>query len=142
MAQKKKKKVVQVHVAPPRRPPTLLEYRGHRANLISKNLGTLIRSAAVVALGWFGYLSIDVLAGEETVANIVVKVLGDLRVSEWAAYLFGGAAITYGWRQKGLLHKVNETQGARVSQLEQEIDRRRTSSRLTKRGQTDPKDTL
>lgn len=143
MARNKKRKVVQhVHVPTPRRPPTLLEYRGHRATLLAKLGGTLIKAAVIAFLGYCGMESIRALAGQDTAANIVVRVLGNLKVNQWAAWLFAGGGIAYGLRQQQLRRNVNASLGTRNSELEQEIDRRRTSSRLTRSGQTDPKDTL
>jgi hypothetical protein len=140
MARNKKKRAVLVPGPAPRRPPTLLEYRGLRAIQIAQTARTLIKSAAVVGIAFFGWKSFLALAGEHTAVEIFVKVLGDIKANIWAAYLLGGGGAGYGLLQRRLRHQVNEKLGTRVSELEQAIDKRRTSSRLTPRGQTNPKD--
>lgn len=144
MARNKKRKVIvqRVQVPAPPRYVTPLQYRGYRATMIAKVVTTAIRWGGVVALGYFGYLSIRTLAGQTTFADIAIRVLGKLYFSQAVATVLGGGGIIYAWRERQLRHKVNETTGKRVSELEQEIDRRRTSSRLTRRGQTDPKDSV
>lgn len=138
--QKKRKPALRQQTPAVRRPPTLLEYRGHRAILAAQTARTFIKAAAVVGLAFFGWKSIQALAGQETAADFAVRVLGNIRVNAWAAYVLGASGIGYGWRERRLRHIVNEKLGTRVSELEQEIDQRRTSSELTRRGQTNPQD--
>ncbi|MDB4915624.1 MAG: hypothetical protein JWM95_3268 [Gemmatimonadetes bacterium] len=102
----------------------------------------LVRWGGVVLMTYFGYRSVTVLAGETTTADIGIKILSDLKVSEAAAWIFGAGGMTYGARQRSFRLKANQVLGSRVSELETDIDRRRSSSKLTTRGLTNPSDAL
>lgn len=143
MARNKKRKVVtHVHMPTPKSPPTMLQYRGYRATLVARNIGTAIRWGGAVAIAWMAYKSVLVLSGQTTIVDVLVNVWGSLKINQALATVLGGGGMLYGWRERRLRHKVNERLGGRVGQLEQAIDKRRTSSRLTKRGQTDPEDAI
>lgn len=99
-----------------------------------------VRSGGYVACAWFGYLSIKALAGHTTLADISVMVgaIVEGRTSEVLAWLFGTAGVSYGYYQRKLRRDVTERLASRTSSLEGRIDRRRSSSRLTTRGETPP----
>jgi hypothetical protein len=122
------------------RPRDELTYRIHRADLVASIIENGIRWPAACVIAFFGYLSIRALAGQHTVADIGIRVLGNLQVSEAVAWIFGGSGIVYGWRQRKLRRdKVERLQG-RVRALETERDPNRSSSGLTPRGETHPED--
>jgi hypothetical protein len=101
---------------------------------------TAIRWGCSVVIAYFGYLSIVEMAGLDTKANIAIKLLGDLSVSNAVAWLFGGGGIAYGVKQRQLRQTTVERMHRRQVELEKEHDSRRTSSRLTSRGRTNPED--
>lgn len=101
-----------------------------------------IKYGVLVAIARYMYLSIQSLSGQVTVASIVVNLLGKLGISQWAAWVFGGGCLMYAQRQRKLRHDSNEHQGTRVSKLEERIDEKRSSSKLTTRGQTNPRDEI
>ena len=76
------------------------------------------------------------LSGENTSANIVIKGVLDMKVSQYAAYLFGGGGIIYGIRERRLRRKTTERLSDRTKSLEQRIDPNRTSSGLQSSGDT------
>lgn len=84
--------------------------------------------------------SLNALAGKETFADIGIRVLGDFRVSEGVAYLFGGLGVGYGILQKLLRQRNIERLAPRIKELEQHVHPQRTSSQLTARGTTRPED--
>lgn len=99
-----------------------------------------IRVGGAVAIAYFGYRTVGVLAGETTTANIGIRFLADVRVSDAVAWLFGAGGVMYGLRQRRLRRSTVERLSGRITQLEKGIDSRRTSSHLTPRGETQPED--
>jgi hypothetical protein len=112
----------------------------HISQSIASVINTAIRWGAVTLWVYCGYLSVDSLAGKETEANILVKFLGNLSISQGLAYALAGASILYGMRERRLRKKTVERIHPRVQQLEKGRDPRRTSSHLTPTGETNPKD--
>jgi hypothetical protein len=101
---------------------------------------TLIKWGGLLGISYFAYLSIDALAGQTTAADIGIKFLADVKVSEAVAWIFGGSGIAYGLRQRKLRRDTVERVQRRVEGLEKEIDPKRSSSELTRRGETPPED--
>lgn len=107
---------------------------------VASVLNRAIAWVGIVLLARYGYLTVAALAGKTTAADIGIKVLGDVRVSEVLAWLFGGGGIAYGLGQRKLRRDTIERQAERVRSLEEKVDPRRSSSKLTKRGTTRPED--
>ena len=101
-----------------------------------------IRWLGLAVLAYFGYRSVDTLAGRTTLASIGVgiSVLGKVYISEAVAWLFGVTGISYGLRQRALRHNVIARLSPAVREREQALDPKRTSSQLTERGRTKPQD--
>ena len=91
-------------------------------------------------LGYFGYLSVEALAGQTTAANIGIDVLGNLRVSEGLAWLVGASGLAYGAWERKLRKDDIERLAERNRQLEYRIDPGRSSSELTPRGDSRTED--
>lgn len=100
----------------------------------------LIRYGALVGIFYLIYLSVGELAGKVTLADIGIKVLADVKISEAVAWLFGGSGVLYGWNQRRLRRKTVEHIQTRNIALEQLVDPDRSSSELTPRGETNPRD--
>ena len=94
----------------------------------------------VALVAYFGYRSVASLSGHDTFAQIAVKFWADFRVGEYVPYLFGASGIFYGVRNRKLRKDTIESMAAQIKKLEQQIDKRRSSSRLTPRGETRPED--
>jgi hypothetical protein len=94
--------------------------------------------AALVA--FFFYRAVVSLAGQYTFAQIGMTFLGDFKISDSVAYLFGGGGIAYGIKRKKLQGDNLERMAKRIAELEKQIDSNRSSSRLTPRGLTRPED--
>lgn len=93
-------------------------------------------------LGYVSYLAIKELAGQETMANIVVNFMTDIKVNQWLAYIVGGSGVGYGYVQRRSKNSTIARLGSRKEKLEQMIDPGRKSSKLTARGETRPEDRL
>jgi hypothetical protein len=100
----------------------------------------LIRWAGAVAIAYFGFRGVAALAGQQTAADIGIKFLADVRVSEALAWIFGTSGLAYGWRQRKLRRDTVERIQSRVEKYEKSIDPSRSSSTLTRRGETKPED--
>jgi hypothetical protein len=104
------------------------------------------RTALWAGLGafafWCLYLCVDSVAGKTTAFQAALTVgfslLWDIRFV--IAFSLAGAATAWGAVERWLRHrKVNYLQG-RIKELEQNIDPGRTTSGLTTKGKTHPRD--
>lgn len=112
----------------------------HNRTVLAQSFSQFCKYAFLIAASYYGYHCVLALAGKNTAADIGIKFLSDIRISEAAAWLFGAGGVLYGTRERRLRLKVNESLGARVSELEEGIDPARSSSKLTPRGETNPQD--
>jgi hypothetical protein len=96
--------------------------------------------AGITAVAYFAYLSIRTLSGEHTVASLVVKFVADFNIKEGVSYVVGLTGIGVGLRYRKLRKDTLEHMGERIKELESQIDPKRSSSRLTRRGETRPED--
>lgn len=109
---------------------------GKRADTIALIGQSAFKYGAYVGMAYFGYLSVDALAGQATVATIAVKLLGDMHVSIALGWIVGICGILYGRVERSLRKDVVERLAPRHAELEKKIDARRSTSSLTKRGDT------
>lgn len=100
------------------------------------------------AVKWIGlcyistmiYFSIAAMAGKMTVAEINAELSGKVDISIYIAWMVGVAGVVYGRVQRTLRRDTVERLQHRNVMLEAELDQRRSSSRLTPRGDTRPED--
>jgi hypothetical protein len=99
---------------------------------------TLIRTAGVVGVAyvWQGFLS--QLAGHDTAVAINLTFLGDIKFL--ASISLAGGACVWAAVERNLRHRKVEFLQGRIRDLETTIDPQRTSSGLTPKGKTNPKD--
>jgi len=100
-------------------------------------INTLIKFAALSFIAYVFYLSVDTLAGRQTLANINIAMLLDSRA---LATIFGAGGIVYGWNQRRLRQKSVKQFQPRIQKLEQLLDSDRSTSSLTAAGETNPDD--
>jgi hypothetical protein len=103
---------------------------------------TLIRAGFGAFACWCLYLGVNSVAGKTTAFQAALTVgfslLWDIRFV--VAFSLAGAAIAWGTVERLLRHrKVNYLQG-RIKELEQSIDPGRSTSGLTTKGRTHPRD--
>jgi len=110
--------------------------------LVTTAINNLFKYGSLLGIAYCFYLIIAVLAGKTTLANIGISFLGNVRISETVAWLFGVSGVAFGYRQRRLRRKTVEHLQTRNIELEKQIDPNRTSSTLTPRGDTNPRDVL
>jgi hypothetical protein len=74
------------------------------------------------------------LAGLQTIANIGVRFLADVKVSEAVAWIFGAGGLGYGVRQRSLRRRDTKQMGTRLRKYEKLIDPGRSSTNLDSQG--------
>jgi hypothetical protein len=114
--------------------------RGHIAQSIASIIGDVSRYGAICFVAWCVYASIDALAGQQTNADVFISFLADVKVSEALAYIFGASGLVLAYRERRLRQRTVEHVQGRNQTREKAIDPGRTSSQLTPKGETNPRD--
>lgn len=99
---------------------------------------TVVRTAGAVFAVCYGREIIIALAGRETYLGLKVAFLGDIKVE--IAFVLTGFASLWVAGERILRHRKVEALQGRIKQLETQIDQKRTSSGLTPKGITNPRD--
>ena len=115
-----------------------------RAESAASVLNTLIKYAGLFGIFYWVFRSVEVLAGETTVADfgVGVRLFASVRVSQLVAWALAGMSVAYGLGQRTLRRKTIERLQGRITVLEAQIDPGRTSSRLSSGGETRPEDEI
>lgn len=113
-----------------------------RVNQRYRTVRTALRAAFGAFAFWCLYLGVESIAGKTTAFQAALTVgfslLWDIRFV--IAFSLAGGAAVWGAAERVLRHrKVNYLQG-RIKELEQNIDPGRTTSGLTTKGRTHPRD--
>jgi len=98
--------------------------------------------SAAVAIAYFAYKSIAVLAGKTTLASIWLKILANVTVHESVYIVVTGGCIIWALGERALRRRTIKHLAPRVKELEEIIHRGRTSSGLTALGTTRPEDKI
>lgn len=114
--------------------------RSKRLELIEAAIRLAIPWGALVAIAYWVHTDIAALAGKQTLAQIGIAFLGDIKISDAVAYVFGAAGAGYGIAERNLRRRTIARLADEGRQLEERLDARRTSSNLTRRGTTRPED--
>lgn len=99
-----------------------------------------IKYGTFAFLGWQAKQVFLSLAGQTTMANFALDILSNVKGSHWAAW---GGTVTfagYGLFERKLRRDTVKELHKRIRDKELERDPNRTSSQLTPRGETNPKD--
>jgi hypothetical protein len=128
---------------PSQRPPRtesdyLLSYK--KIDSVTTVVREVVKWAAIVLIVRYGYYAIAVLAGRSTFADIVVRFLANLKVSDGILYLVTGGSICYGVGQRYLRRRHIKRVVPAKNRLERMLDPNRSSSGLTPKGTTQPGD--
>jgi hypothetical protein len=122
------------------------ELKKQRGETIHAAVVKLCKWVPITAICWFGYLSVAALAGKSTLAALGIYLVADLKMnkifSHIAMFAFGLGGSTYGYRQRRLMQKNIERMSRALEDREKQIDPNRSSSRLTRKGQTRPEDAV
>jgi hypothetical protein len=118
-----------------------------RFRLISQGIDgfvAIVRTVIWAGLGAFSvYFAHAVLieyAGKSTLADLAFRLVVDLRLDVALAYMFGAGGVGYALYERRLRRRNIARLTARNQELELRIDPERSSSGLTPRGTTHPKD--
>ncbi|MBI1790615.1 MAG: hypothetical protein HYR60_24050 [Acidobacteria bacterium] len=101
---------------------------------------SLVRYGGVALPFFFMYKVAEVLAGKTTTADIGLKMFGSVTITETVGYGLGLAGTLYGLKERKLRRDKTEYLQDRIQKLEKQMDPNRSTSRLTKRGTTNPMD--
>ncbi len=116
--------------------------RHHVSISLASVFNNAIRWGGCAFIAYMMYRSVSVLAGQQTMADIGIRILSDVRVSKGLAWVLGGGGVLYGFGERRLRRKTIERLQGRIRTLEQEVDPRRSTSALTPQGDTSPEDRL
>jgi hypothetical protein len=115
-------------------------FRARRLDIIDAAVRLLVPWGSLVAIAFWVHSDVVALAGRRTLAHIGLSFIGDIRISDAVAYIFGAAGTGYGIAERRLRQK-NITRLAEENRtLEKKVDAFRSSSNLTRRGTTRPED--
>jgi len=116
--------------------------RFKKLDILADAVHLIVPWGSLVAVFWFTYLMVAQLAGKATLADIGIKVMGDIKLPQVLAYLFGVSGVGYGMSERRLRRKKVEHMGGHIKALEEALDPTRSSSGLTRRGTTRPEDRI
>ena len=105
-----------------------------RWDTIGTILNELIKWGFLFGISYWIYRSVAVLAGQSTAADIGIRVVGNVKVSDGIITLLAGSGWAYGLGQRSLRRRHIERLTSHKNDLERIIDPNRTSSNLTSRG--------
>jgi hypothetical protein len=101
---------------------------------------TVMWTAALIAVAYFGEKVLIAFAGKTTSADVSFSLLTKLQSDRWFAYLFGFGGMSYGYAERKLRQRNIKRMSAVNVDLEKRLDPRRTSSGLTPTGTTRTED--
>jgi hypothetical protein len=107
---------------------------------LARVLQALLKWGGICAIAYFAYKSIASLSGQTTVANLALKVLGNLTISQSVAYTVAGGSAVWALGERSLRKKTVAKLSERLKNHETDIDKTRTSSTLPKSGNTRKED--
>jgi hypothetical protein len=106
------------------------------ADLGARVLTTAVKWGALVWMVYFAGRAFESLSGKQTVADIAVKVLGNLTISKYVCLLLAGGCTTWAVGERLLRRKRVADLTARLKLHETSADPGRSSSTLPPTGQT------
>src|SRR4051812_26788513 len=123
---------------PSAKPRTVLEDQlsFKRLDTVSEIIKEAMKWGSLVAIAYFGYMSVEVLAGTTTSANIGIRILGNVTFNKGVVAVLMGSGWAYGLGQRSVRRKNIERIVPAKNELERLVDPNRTSSNLTSRGTT------
>jgi hypothetical protein len=115
-------------------------FRARRFDVIDAAVRLVIPWGSLVAIAFWVHGDVVALAGKQTLAQIGLSFMGDIRISDAVAYIFGATGVVYGISERTLRRKNIARLAEENRSLEKKIDPLRSSSNLTRRGTTRPED--
>lgn len=117
--------------------------RSNAADGFASVLRTLIKWGSFVCIAYFAKEAIKALAGQTTFSQFIIDVPTLESLVDWKEYVllaFGTLGPAYGYYQRRLkINTISQLHG-RIETLETRLDPNRSSSTLTRTGETRPED--
>ena len=110
----------------------------NRDDQIYRTIRTAIKSAACVLGAYAVMTNLEPFAGKETTLTFIASFLANMKVA--ISFALTGAAVAWAVVERTLRHRKVEKMQQRIRDLELMVDPKRSSSRLTKKGKTNPAD--
>jgi len=107
---------------------------------IGSGVRTFIRAGSVCFVAYMAKEAIVALAGQQTNARILVDFLASVSVNVAVAWGLAAGGVAYGYRERKLRKRAVHHLTGRKADLERKLDPGRSSSGLTKTGDTSPED--
>lgn len=111
-----------------------------KADVRGNNFNNLVKWLGLSFIAFMGFLSINSLSGNYTIAEIGIEFASSFKVNTAVSYVFGLSGVLYGLFERDLRKRTIERMSKRTTELELSIDPNRSSSNLTPRGNTRPED--
>lgn len=112
----------------------------HISTAITSVINNLIRWGAIVGLGYELLQIVRAVAGKETTANILVKILANVTITQGILTAVAAGSTALYLKERSARRKVVQKFHPRIKELEEQIDLKRSSSTLTEMGDTNPSD--
>lgn len=106
-----------------------------RTDMVISVSSSFFKFLTVLVVAYFGYMSIDSLAGEITVTNFFVGLFSDKNFANTLCILAAVFGIIYGRRQSKLRKDVIERYDKYMRNEELAVDPNRSSSHMDARGE-------
>ena len=104
-------------------------------------LGEMIKWGGLVLISLFAYLAVSSLAGKETNASFLGKLeAGGFSVKDFIYISCIALLAVWALGERGIRLRFVEKSSKRIRRLEADIDPGRTSSGLTDKGETNPRE--
>lgn len=103
-----------------------------------RTVRTLIRTAGVVASIYLVFRALTPFAGRQTAVDVALSLVADFKFA--LSVILGGLAAAWAVVERLLRYRKTEYLQNRIKALESRFDADRSSSGLTPKGQTNPKD--
>lgn len=112
----------------------------HRVDQLYSTIRAAFRYGALAFGFWCLYLAVDSIAGKTTAFTMALSVLWDVRLV--FAFSVAGLAIIWAIAERKLRQRKVAYMQGRIKDLETKIDPQRSSSGLTEKGRTNPRDRI
>jgi len=117
---------------------TLVKIQGLKS--IERVITTAIPWLGAAVIAAYGFHALEFFAGRQSDASVVVKLMANKELLNVVSMLCGGGGVAYGWKQRSLRKSAIEHLEGPRRDSEIKADPNRTSSHITRRGDTHPED--
>jgi len=111
-----------------------------KLDIVNSAIQTTLKLSALVAICAILASALKVMSGKQTLLNVTMLLIANLKMSEKISYILGLGGLLYGYRQRRLRRIVIENMSGHQRKLELLLDPQRTSSGITPKGTTRPDD--